>query len=1018
MLGLFSPVQVATDRSHAEPTTASAGTLVPWRALAIAALLSLLLGAVLSRGLAGEHAPLAAAGAGATPQSGLASLPLTARAPLSAALGAASRAYGVSASGRGFRATNPAQRLHARFGSSGVVLRSGMVTLGLRLHAIGYGTALTTLGRVTPSAKDNRVSYSHAGVQEWYANGPLGVEQGFTIARAPSAHAAGELTLSMALSGNAHASLTPGGGSIGFSHGGGSGLRYSGLTATDATGRTLHSWLELHAGRLELRVDTRGARYPLTIDPLIQQGEKLTASEGDFAGFSVALSADGNTALIGAPHDNSFAGAALVFTRTVTSSGSTWKEEASLVGTEQSIGANEGQCVEEPEEPAEGEAGCGFGSSVALSSDGNTALIGGPRDGGYAGAAWVFTRSVVGSEVKWIHQGAKLVGDCTSSCGGPNGTGEHGNGRFGRSVALSADGSTAMIGAPFDHFGAAWVFTRSGSTWAQQERLTAGEGQGSTYFGASVSLSADGSTALAGDPGDSGHIGAAWVFTRSGSTWAKPGSMLTGGQEENGNGRFGFGVALSADASTAVIGARTDNEGAGAAWVFTRSGVGSGSTWSQQGSKLTPEGGNGLVKFGWSEALSANGGTALIGGRGDTAHRGAAWLFTRSSGGWSQQKLTGGAEQIGPADFGTSVALSSDGETALVGGPYDNGKDGAAWAFAVGPTVNNVEPNEGPASGGTPVTITGTSFTAESKVEFVLGETRVPATGVTFISETSITAISPPGKGKVDVQVTTVKGTSPVNRPGDEFTYGSGAKNPVHPTVTGISPTSGSTAGGTTVTITGTGFAQASAVEFGSKTAAYTIKSDTEITAQSPASPEGTVDVTVTTPNVASRHSVADHFTYVQPQGGASNSTTSSGTSGVLGFGPFVVSSCTVSLRGKTLAVQRYKQASVKLSWAGFGTCNGRLKLTVKQKVSHPKRGHKRFTIRTIGTGTFSIAPGAVRTVRVNLNKLGRSLLKARHGRLNASIAITKLSPGPVQARTASVRLALQKPRKAKKHTK
>jgi hypothetical protein len=981
-----------------------------------AAVLSLLLGWALSERLGHERASVFVSNSGASPlgvssHRELVSVPVEAQGPISAALGANDRAYRIGASGSGFQAKSPVQRLHARFGHSGVALSSGAFKLGLSLRAIGYGTSLSTLGDVRPSAKNNRVSYARPGLVEWYANGPLGLEQGFTIARAPSREAAGALTLSLALSGDAHASLSGGGHTITFSHAG-STLRYTGLTATDATGRALSSWLELDSGHLKLRVDTRRAHYPVAIDPLIQQGEKLTTSDGSkgLAGFSVALSGDGNTALIGAPRDNSFAGAALVFTR----SGSTWTQQASLVGTEPSGEPSEAQCAE-AEAPEEDETGCGFGSSVALSADGNTALIGGPGDGGHVGAAWAFTRSGVGKEATWSQQGSKLVGDCTSSCSGPNGTGETGNGRFGRSVALSADGNTALIGGPLDKLGAAWVFTRSGSSWSQQgAKLSSGE-RTSHYFGFSIALSADGNAALIGDPGNAGYIGAAWAFTRASSTWTQQGSKLTGAGEESGEGRFGFSVALSADASTALVGARYDNEGAGAAWVFTRSGL----SWIQQGKKLT--GGSeatGQAKFGWSVALSAGGETALIGAPGDSSHHGGAWLFTRSGAAWAQQdgKLTGGGEE-GLGKFGQTVALSASGETALIGGPADNGTVGAAWAFSEQAAVTGVTPTEGPPSGGTTVTISGSNFGEASAVRF--GNNG--AASFTVNSANSITAVSPPGKGIVDVTVETPGGPGGPS-PTDKFTYRSLGGRGVRPTITGTSPGEGPTAGETIVTISGTSLSAATAVEFGSTGAAgFRVISATEIAALSPPRPPGTVDLTVTTPAGTSLLTPADRFTFADTpptlsSGGLMGSKTPSG--GVLGLGPFLVSSCTVALRGKTIAVQSYKRASVKLSWVGVGTCNGRLKLTVKRKISHPKRGHKRFTIKTIGTGTFSIAPGAVRTVRVSLNSLGRALLKARHGRLNASIAITKLAPGPVQARTASVRLALQKPRKTAKHKK
>jgi hypothetical protein len=317
-----------------------------------------------------------------------------------------------------------------------------------------------------------------------------------------------------------------------------------------------------------------------------------------------------------------------------------------------------------------------FGSNVALSSDGNTALVGGPYDnsdtgylGGAAGlgpgAAWVFTRS--GST--WTQQGNKLTP-----------SDEIGDGGFGSGVALSSDGNTALIGGSGD--GAAWVFTRSGSTWTQQGTKLTGTGEiGNAQFGSSVALSSDGNTALIGgdtdDPGGTG-VGAAWVFARSGSTWTQQGNKLTG-SGEIGNGRFGLSVALSSDGNTALIGGPNDNSNAGAAWVFVRS----GSIWTQQGSRLTGGGEVGDGYFGSEVALSADGNTALIGGPNDNLSYypvGAAWVFVRSGSTWTQQgtKLTP-SDEVGTGEFGYSVALSADGNTALIG---SNSGTGAAWVFA------------------------------------------------------------------------------------------------------------------------------------------------------------------------------------------------------------------------------------------------------------------------------------------------------------------------------------------------
>jgi RHS repeat-associated protein len=584
---------------------------------------------------------------------GLSRLPLVAQGSISAALGGQDGAFRIRALGGGFRAANPIQRLGARFGHSSVLLSSGMVRLGLSLQAVGYGARLQAVSVVAPRASANRVIYSHKDLTEWYVNGPLGVEQGFTVMREPGGDPLGPLTLSMVLSGDTHASLAPDGRSLVFDHNGRQSLRYDGLAANDGTGRTLHSWLELHGRQLLLRVDARGARYPLRIDPLVQQGEKLTSGEAGngYFGEGVALSSDGNTALIGEPGNQ----AAWVFTR----SGTTWTKQAKIL-------------------PAAGEReeGSQLGTAVALSSNGNTALVGAPGYSKGLGAAWVFTRS--GST--WTQQGSKLTGGK-----------ESGSGQFGRSVALSSDGSTALIGGYQDGeggaYGAAWVFTRSGSTWTQQgEKLTGSGESGTGFFGRCVALSADGNTALIGGSSDNNGVGAAWVFTRSGSTWTQQGEKLTGSGESGEGAGFGISVALSSDGNTALIGGGGDSNLTGAAWVFTRS----ESAWTQQGGKLTASGETGKGDFGASVALSSDGNTALIGAFGDEKvkhYLGAAWEFTRSGATWAQQgsRITdkeGGYLQY----FGVSVALSADGETGLIGGTGTaaNGGLGAAWTFVQG----------------------------------------------------------------------------------------------------------------------------------------------------------------------------------------------------------------------------------------------------------------------------------------------------------------------------------------------
>src|SRR6516225_4323704 len=309
------------------------------------------------------------------------------------------------------------------------------------------------------------------------------------------------------------------------------------------------------------------------------------------------------------------------------------------------------------------------GWSVALSGDGNTAIVGGREDDSGTGAAWVFTPN--GS--LWTQQGSKLIG-----------TDAVGNANQGASLALSADGNTAIMGGPDDNFnagtnsgaGAVWVFTQSGGVWSQQGSKLVGTGAvGNARQGSSIALSADGNTAIVGGPGDHSHAGAVWVFTRSGGVWPQQTKLV--GTGAVGNARQGHSVALSADGNTAIVGGWADNSKAGAAWVFTRS----GGVWSQQGSKLVGTGAVAAAQ-GWSVALSDDGNTAVVGGPGDNSHAGATWVFTRSGDVWSQQgtKLVG-TGTIGSANQGFSVALSGDSNTAIVGGYGDSANAGAVWVF-------------------------------------------------------------------------------------------------------------------------------------------------------------------------------------------------------------------------------------------------------------------------------------------------------------------------------------------------
>ena len=245
------------------------------------------------------------------------------------------------------------------------------------------------------------------------------------------------------------------------------------------------------------------------------------------------------------------------------------------------------------------------------------------------------------AQAQFVQQGSKLVG-----------TGAAGNAEQGVSVALSADGNTAIVGGLNDNFGigAAWVYTRSAGVWSQQGGKLIGTGAvGPAQQGRSVTLSADGNTAVVGGLYDYGGVGAAWVYTRSAGVWSQQGSKLvgTGATDGYSGAQQGYSVAVSADGNTAMVGGNRDAGNTGAAWVFTRS----GGVWSQQGGKLVGSGGVGSPEQGYSVALSADGNTAIVGGPFDNGAYaiGAAWIYTRSGGVWSQQ----GAKLVGTRDVGS-----------------------------------------------------------------------------------------------------------------------------------------------------------------------------------------------------------------------------------------------------------------------------------------------------------------------------------------------------------------------------
>jgi hypothetical protein len=465
------------------------------------------------------------------------------------------------------------------------------------------------------------------------------------------------------------------------------------------------------------------------------------------AGIGVAISEDGNTIVVGAPHESSNArgingnqndsslydsGAAYVFIR----NGNAWEQQAYIKASN-------------PDTATE------FGHVVALSADGNTLAVAAiweasgaksvngnqnDRSVPQSGAVYVFSRQ----NNRWTQQSYIKASNAGE---GPAPGEAYGDGdQFGFAMSLSKDGNTLAVGAVTEDSnakgingsqddnsmmssGAVYVFGRTGTTWSQQAYVKPSNTTAGTQFGYSVSLSANGSVLAVGsydegggskvvdgpqeptstpNPNARGGVagsngrGAVYIFARTAGEW-KQTNYLKASNIENGDS-FGVSVALSDDANTILIGSldedcrctgiihgptdvggndQPSDTSTGAAYVFVRS----GSTWTQQ-AYIKPSTIHRGDWFGNRLALSGDGNVALIGAplednnaqglngnqqSGTADEAGAAWLFSRGNGRWTQRAYVKGANTLRRDEFGSSLALSRDGRTLVVGARLEAG---------------------------------------------------------------------------------------------------------------------------------------------------------------------------------------------------------------------------------------------------------------------------------------------------------------------------------------------------------
>jgi hypothetical protein len=452
-----------------------------------------------------------------------------------------------------------------------------------------------------------------------------------------------------------------------------------------------------------------------------KQAASVTASnkgEGDQFGFSLALSRDGNTLAVGSPLESSSAtgingkqtddsayssGAVYVYTR----SGSKWPQQAYVKAS--NTGENDQ-----------------FGFAVALSADGNTLAVsavyedsgakginGNQADNSIAdsGAVYIFTRSgktwTQQAYIKASNSGEKEDGDT-----------------FGYTVALSGDGNTLAVGAPSEDSaakeingnqadnsasgaGAAYVFVRNGSAWAQQAYVKSPNARANTLFGYSVSLDNSGNTLAIGAFDEDDGRGALYIFGRTAAAWSHQARLQASNAERQDS--MGTCVSISDDGNTVVAGALDEDSlltgvnpgnlgaadqltdtSAGAAYVFVRN----GNNWTQQAFIKASNSGK-EDWFGVRVALSGDGNTLVasapnedsaakgIGGnqKDDSADEaGAAYVYERTGSTWNAPLYFKSSDNKKFAEFGSSVALNKDGRTMAVGARFAGG-GGAVYIF-------------------------------------------------------------------------------------------------------------------------------------------------------------------------------------------------------------------------------------------------------------------------------------------------------------------------------------------------
>jgi hypothetical protein len=652
-------------------------------------------------------------------------LPAAALGPISAALGVREHGFRI----HDLTAVNAGQRLRARFSALGTTITDGRARVGISLAQFGAAGALRAVTQNAPRVEGNRVTIGHGPIREWWANGPLGLEQGFDVLTAPARASAAPLTLSLAVSGDLRARLAGAQVSLG---GAGGSLEYRDLTATDARGRALAARFEVTPRRIVIEVDARSAHYPVRIDPLVEQAKLTDGAATSQEAFGISVAVAGSTIAVGADLRGSH-GAVLVFTEpsggwASTTAPTAILTEGSITGLGRSLaidahadtivagafpspqliclGCTLSGGVFVYSRPASGKwtssaspaelspndapAGTQLGESVAIDAGGDAIVAGAPShpvgSNSGQGAAYLFLRPASGAWKTTANQTAELLASGSGAAAG------QASDALGQSVGISADGNTVVAGADartissHTEQGAAYVFLKPHAGWSakvtQSAYLTASDGTTGSFLGHAVAIAGD--LVVAGAPGaGAGGPGAVYAFRKPPTGWAGSATQnakLTAAVGFSDDG-LGTSVAVAGDGSTVLAGARgtgTPNDAPAALYVFAAPAAG----WPAAASNLVehesytvpaPDTTPGSV-FGSSVAVS--GGTTVVGAPGESQRTGAAYVLGFPTPTVLITAPADGASYSQGADIAAAYTCSVTGSTfASCSGPVADGAD-------------------------------------------------------------------------------------------------------------------------------------------------------------------------------------------------------------------------------------------------------------------------------------------------------------------------------------------------------